>query len=75
MGHGEGPRDFLPMDADITRNIPFSTRRQNDFWKGIFTVHSVYRMLVQTKERQTAWLEESSAASNVKEQENSLSSL
>jgi hypothetical protein len=50
---------FLPMDADITRNIPFSTRRQNDFWKGIFTVHSVYRMLVQTKERQTAWLEES----------------
>jgi hypothetical protein len=28
-------------------------------------------MLVQTKERRTAWLEESLAASNVKEQENS----
>lgn len=54
---------FLPMDVTITRNIPLSTRRQEDFWawqmdrRGMFTVRSEYKMLVDTRDRREAWLE------------------
>jgi hypothetical protein len=61
---------FLPMDCDIIRAIPLSTRRMSDCWSwhyektGVLSVRSVYRMLVQTKKRREDWLENRPAGSN-----------
>jgi ribonuclease HI len=61
---------FLPMDCDIIRAIPLSTRRLADCWSwhyektGVLSVRSVYRMLVQTKKRREDWLESRPAVSN-----------
>jgi hypothetical protein len=54
---------FLPMDADAILSIPLCTRIVEDFWawhfekRGIFSVRSAYRMLVETKIRRENWLE------------------
>lgn len=68
---------FLPMDVEAILNIPICTRRQDDFWawhydkNGLFSVRSAYRMLVNTKERRTAWLVSSAAASKHRGEEKS----
>ena len=62
--------NLLPMDVEIISNIPLSTRRQEDFWawhydkRGIFTVRSAYHMLVTTREKRTAWLDEHDGSSD-----------
>jgi hypothetical protein len=54
---------FLPMDCEIIRSIPLSSRRFDDIWawhyerKGVLTVRAVYRLLVDTKKQREAWLE------------------
>jgi hypothetical protein len=54
---------FLPMDIEVIKSIPLSTRRMDDFWawqyekNGLLTVRSVYRMLVQNKKRREDWPE------------------
>jgi hypothetical protein len=61
---------FLPMDCDIIRAIPLSTRKMSDCWSwhyektGVLSVRSVYRMLVQTKKRREDWLDNRPAGSN-----------
>lgn len=46
---------FLPVDAEKILKIPVSTKRVADFWawgedsRGLFSVSSVYRMLVRIK--------------------------
>jgi hypothetical protein len=72
---------FLPMDYEIIENIPLSTRRQTVFWawhydrKGVFSVRSAYKLLVQTRENQTAWLDGTASSSNIKEEEKSWTDL
>jgi hypothetical protein len=72
---------FLPMDVELISNIPLSTRRQEDFWawhydkRGVFSVRSAYRMLVDTRTRRTAWLEENAGMSNIKGEERSWTAL
>jgi hypothetical protein len=72
---------FLPMDYEIIENIPLSTRRQTDFWawhydrKGVFSVRSAYKLLVQTRENRTAWLNGTTSSSNIKEEEKSWTEL
>jgi hypothetical protein len=66
---------FLPMDRDLILSIPLSTRQQDDFWawhydkKGVFSVRSAYRMLIDMRERRTAWLDELPSSSGTKERE------
>jgi hypothetical protein len=61
---------MLPMDVELILQIPLSSRRQNDFWswhydrKGIFSVRSAYRMLVNTREKREAWLGNVASGSN-----------
>ena len=61
---------FLPMDVEAILEIPLSHRRQGDFWswhhdrKGIFSVHSAYKMLIATRERREAWMEHRPSRSN-----------
>jgi hypothetical protein len=68
---------FLPMDYELIKNIPLSTRRQTDFWawhyegKGIFTIESAYKLLVQTRENWTACLDGTASSSNFREEERS----
>jgi hypothetical protein len=70
---------FTPMDREIICNIPLSMRRQEDFWawhyekKGVFSVRSTYRMLVNTKAHMTAWLENKTSRSDTREAESWLS--
>jgi hypothetical protein len=51
------------MDMDIILQIPLRSRRHDDFWswhyewKGVFSVRSAYTMLVATRERREAWLD------------------
>jgi hypothetical protein len=72
---------FLPMDAELIANIPLSTRRQSDFWawhyerNGLFSVRSAYRMLINTSEQRSAWLEDRSGSSRVSEEEKGWSML
>lgn len=72
---------FLPMDVEVIRSIPLSTRRVDDFWSwhfertGIFTVHSAYRMIINTKRRREAWLENRESSSEVKQEERNWTSL
>jgi ribonuclease HI len=61
---------FLPMDVDVIKEIPLPSRRHDDFWawhyerKGVFSVRSAYRMLVDTRERREAWLDSRATSSN-----------
>ena len=61
---------FLPMDIEVIRAIPLSSRRMDDTWawhyekSGILSVSSVYRLLVQTKKRREDWIHGRSAGSN-----------
>jgi hypothetical protein len=54
---------FLPMDVEVIREIPISTRVQGDFWAwhfemmGMFSVRSAYRMLISIKKRREDWLD------------------
>jgi hypothetical protein len=54
---------FLPIDIELIRAIPLSTRRTTDLWSwffeknGIFSVKSAYRMIVDTKRRREDWIE------------------
>jgi hypothetical protein len=54
---------FVSTDAEIILGLPLCTRVVDDFWawthekKGAFSVRSEYRMLVETKPRNEAWLE------------------
>jgi hypothetical protein len=72
---------FLPMDAELIANIPLSTRRQSDFWawhyerNGLFSVRSAYRMLINTREQRSAWLEDRAGSSRVSEEEKGWSML
>jgi hypothetical protein len=72
---------FLPMDYNIVENITLSTWRQADFWawhydrKGMFTVKSAYKLLVQTRENRYAWLDGTASSSNIKEEERSWTDL
>jgi hypothetical protein len=53
--HGKLQEFFTPVDVDAITSIPLSTRRQEDFWawhfekRGIFSVRSTYRMLINRK--------------------------
>jgi hypothetical protein len=64
---------FTPMDVQEIKSIPISTRVQEDFWawhyekKGIFSVRSAYLMLINTREKREAWLENRAASSNAEE--------
>ena len=66
---------FLPIDVVTIRNIPLSTRRQEDFWawqmdrRGLFIVRSAYKMLVDTRDRREAWLEGSGSHSDRESQQ------
>jgi hypothetical protein len=57
------------MDSEVIRNIPLSTRVQEDFWawhfekNGVFLVRSAHRMLVTTKNTREDWLDSRSASS------------
>lgn len=61
---------FTPMDTEIIGNIPLCIRSQEDFWawhyerRGVFSVRSAYRMLVNNRDRTTAWLEDRPSKSN-----------
>jgi hypothetical protein len=61
---------FLPMDIDVIRSIPLSTRQHEDFWSwnfektGLFSVRSAYKMIVDTKKRREAWLDGKATSSN-----------
>jgi hypothetical protein len=54
---------FVPVDREVINNIALSTKRQHDFWawhnkrRGVFSVRSAYRMLVNTRGHATVWLE------------------
>ena len=72
---------FLPLDVEVIKSIPISTRMQSDFWawhydkRGLFSVRSAYRMISSTKQRREAWLEGTAANSDVKGREKSWTSL
>jgi hypothetical protein len=61
---------FLPMDPNAILNIPLCTRRQLDFWawnydsKGIFSVRSAYRMIINTKINRENYYEGNPGSSN-----------
>jgi hypothetical protein len=62
---------FLPMDIEIIKAIPLSTRRMSDRWtshyekNGMLTIQSMYRLLVHTKKRREDWLEGRAASSDL----------
>jgi hypothetical protein len=61
---------FVRVDNDIIFGMPLCTRPVSDFWawnfdkRGIFTVRSAYRLLVEIKKRREAWLDGRSSSSN-----------
>ena len=61
----------MPMDAKIILGIPLCTRNTADFWSwnfernGTFSVKSAYRMLVETRRRREAWLENTAGSSSI----------
>ncbi|XP_071683223.1 uncharacterized protein [Lolium perenne] len=63
---------FLPMDVEVIKTIPLSTRRLEDRWawhydkKGVLTVRSMYHLLVNTKKRREDWLDGRSANSDTR---------
>lgn len=66
---------FIPMDIEIIRSIHLSTRHQVHCWawhydlKGLFMIHSAYKMLVSTKESREAWLEGTASMSDRRNEE------
>jgi hypothetical protein len=68
-------RFFLPIDIELIRAIPLSTRRTTDLWSwffeknGIFSVKSAYRMIVDTKRRREDWIEQRPESSNQDDEE------
>jgi hypothetical protein len=72
---------MLPINEKVIRNIPLSMRIQEDHWAwhydkhGRFSVRSAYRMLVSTRERRTAWLDENARVSSVRKVEKEWSAL
>ena len=72
---------LAPMDVDVIRNIPLPSRQQEDHWawhydkRGIFSVRSAYKMLVNTRDSRTAWLESSDGRSDRKGEEKEWSEL
>ena len=66
---------FLPMDARTILGIPLCTSNMEDFWswshekKGLFSVKSAYRMLVSTRQRREAWLENREGSSTAAKEE------
>ena len=54
---------FVPMDVEMIKGIPLSTRNQVDFWAWhfertrIFSVRSAHRTLVTTKKNREDWLD------------------
>ena len=62
--------NFISSDAEAILSIPLCTRPTYGFWasnfnkKGIFSIKSAYRMLVDTKMRRKAWLDERENSSN-----------
>lgn len=68
---------FLPYDASSILQIPICTTNINDFWSwnfqksGRFTVHSAYRIIIETKKRREDWLEERAGSSNTSDAEKS----
>ena len=63
---------FIPIDWEVIRSIPLSTRRQVDFWtwhyekSGVFSVRSAYRMLVSNQEQRTDWIDHNPGQSDVR---------
>ena len=61
---------FYDMDKAEILNIPLSSKVQADFWSwhyektGVFIVCSAYAMLVSTRQRREAWLEETAGSSS-----------
>lgn len=66
---------FLPIDAEVIMKIPICTRNTKDFWawnpdkKGMFTVSSTYRFLVNTKFMREGWLHERAGSSSNEREE------
>ncbi|XP_073358296.1 uncharacterized protein [Aegilops tauschii subsp. strangulata] len=66
---------FLPMDVQVILGIPLCTRNVPDFWAwhhekhGFFSVKSAYNMLVATRNRREAWLEEGPGPSSSRAEE------
>jgi ribonuclease HI len=62
--------NFLPVDAKVILSIPLCTRRQPDYWawnyehKGIFSVRSAYRMMINLKISRENYFEGNAGSSN-----------
>lgn len=71
---------FTHFDAEEILKIPLCTRTVSDFWawheesKGIFTVRSVYRMILRTKLSRENWIEEEADTSVNQSESNQWSS-
>jgi hypothetical protein len=63
------------MDVDEILQIPICSRQRDDFWswhydrREVFTVRSVYKMLVSMSERREAWLDGRAVVSDVEAKE------
>ena len=72
---------FMPMDAKIILSIPLCTRITDDFWSwnfernGVYSVKSAYHMLVETRRRREAWLENTTGSSTTVAEEGSWKTL
>ena len=72
---------FLHMDAKVILGIPLCTKNVDDFWSwrhernGLFSIKSAYRMLVSTRQRREAWLENRPGPSNSATEEGELKKL
>ena len=55
---------FLPVDAEVILQIPLCNHQIDDFWawseenRGHFSMRLAYMMIIRTKLRRKAWLEE-----------------
>jgi hypothetical protein len=72
---------FLPLDIEVIRSIPICTRTAEDFWAwqyekaGVFSVKSAYHMVVNSRRRRGAWLENIATSSNHQQEEKDWASL
>jgi hypothetical protein len=61
---------FYPMDVEVIKSIPLTTANLTDSWvchyerSGLFTVRSMYMLLVSTKKVREDWLEGRAASSS-----------